>query len=83
MVCIETYLCTLPHKAHEFHIISCIAGIPIDIYALRQQTVAYLGSFPQFFGSYFDNRWASFSNCMHRSLFSSAAWHIGYSKAFP
>ena len=36
------------------------AEIPIDIYALRQQTVAYLGSFPQFFGSYFDNRWASF-----------------------
>ena len=20
MVCIETYLCTLPHKAHEFHV---------------------------------------------------------------
>ena len=36
------------------------AGIPIDIYALRQQTVAYLGSFPQFFVSYFDTRWASF-----------------------
>ena len=23
-VCIETYLCTLPQKAHKFHIISCI-----------------------------------------------------------